>query len=133
MIVKEIARLAEVNPDTVRFYTREGLLRPQQNPRNGYYVYGSEDLRRLRFIRKGHKLGLSLDEIKVILTQTMNDGLASGDLRNLFAERLSRLEQELDELRRLRDDMRIRIEAWKHMPTGAPDGFSIQELIESWS
>jgi DNA-binding transcriptional MerR regulator len=133
MKVKEIARLAEVSPDTVRFYNRQGLLRPRQNPRNGYYVYVSDDLCRLRFIRMANKLGLSLDEIKVILSQAMEDGLLSGDLKALFTDRLSRLEQELNELKRLRDDMNAAIEVWQQMPDGAPNGYSVQELIEQWS
>lgn len=133
MKVKEIAKLADVSPDTVRFYNREGLLRPRQNPRNGYYVYVSEDLCRLRFIGVAHKLGLSLDEIKVILSQAMEDSLLSGDLKALFTDRLSRLEQELNELKRLRDDMNAAIEVWQKMPDGAPNGHSVQELIEQWS
>ncbi|MEH6563092.1 MAG: MerR family transcriptional regulator [Marinobacter sp.] len=133
MKVKEIARLAGVTPDIVRFYNREGLLRPRQNPRNGYYVYGSEDLCRLRFIRMANKLGLSLYEIKVILSQAMEDGLLSGDLKALFTDRLSWLEQELNELKRLRDDMNAAIEVWQQMPDGAPNGRSVQELIEQWS
>lgn len=133
MKVKEIARLAEVTPDTVRFYSREGLLRPRQNPTNGYYLFGSDDLCRLRFIRVANKLGLSLDEIKVILSQTMERGMASGDLRELFADRLIRLEQELNELKQLRDDMKASIEVWQQMPDGAPNGHSVQDLIDRWS
>ena len=44
MKVKEIAIGAGVNPDTVRFYTREGLLKPTRNPDNNYQQYDSEDL-----------------------------------------------------------------------------------------
>ena len=51
MKVKELATSAGVNPDTVRFYTREGLLKPSRNPDNNYQHYDAEDLRRLRFAR----------------------------------------------------------------------------------
>ena len=60
MKVKEIATAAGVNPDTVRFYTREGLLQPTRNPDNNYQQYDAEDLRRLRFARKARQLGFSL-------------------------------------------------------------------------
>jgi MerR family transcriptional regulator, Zn(II)-responsive regulator of zntA len=133
MKIKEIVKVAEVSPDTVRFYNRERLLRPRQDPQNGYYVYGSEDLCGLRFVRVANKLGLSLDEIKVLLSQTMDESFASGDLKELFADRLARLEQELNELKRLRDDMKAAIEVWQQMPDGTPNGHSVQELIERWS
>ena len=68
MKVNEIANLADVSPDTVRFYNREGLLRPRKDPRNGYNLYNSEDLWRLRFVRVANKLGFNLREVKVILS-----------------------------------------------------------------
>ena len=68
MKVKEIATAAGVNPDTVRFYTREGLLRPTRNPDNNYQQYDAEDLRRLRFARKARQLGFSLPEICLLYT-----------------------------------------------------------------
>ena len=43
------------------------------------------------------------------------------------------LEQELNELKRLRDDMKAAIEVWQQMPDGSPNGHSVQELIERWS
>lgn len=133
MKVNEIANLAKVSPDTVRFYNREGLLRPRKDPRNGYYVYSSEDLRRLRFVRMANKLGWNLSEIKVILSQGTEDGLAGGDLEKLFTDRLCRLDQELKELERLRDDMKATIQLWRQMPDGVPNGHSVQKLIEQWS
>src|SRR5690554_7328636 len=63
MKVKEIATAAGVNPDTVRFYTREGLLRPVRNPDNNYQLYDAEDLRRLRFARKARQQGVSVPVI----------------------------------------------------------------------
>ncbi|WP_148863294.1 MerR family transcriptional regulator [Marinobacter fonticola] len=134
MKVKEIARLADVSADTVRFYRREGLLRPRTNPCNGYHVYDSKDLSRLRFIRAANKLGLNLNEVRVILDQTMEDGgVASGNLKELFADRLLRLEQELNELKQLRDDMKAAVEEWQHRPGGVPNGENVQKLIGQWS
>ena len=133
MKVNEIANLAKVSPDTVRFYNREGLLRPRKDPRNGYYVYSSDDLRRLRFVRVANKLGFNLREVKVMLSHGTEGGLAGSDLRELFTDRLCRLEQELTELKRLRDDMKATVQVWRQMPDGAPNGQSVQELIARWS
>lgn len=79
MKVKEIATAAGVNPDTVRFYTREGLLRPTRNPDNNYQQYDAEDLRRLRFARKARQLGFSLPEIRQILEQAGQPSFALPD------------------------------------------------------
>ena len=44
MKVKEIAEAAGVNPDTVRFYTRENLLKPTRNPENNYQQCQSTEI-----------------------------------------------------------------------------------------
>ena len=44
MRVTELARAGGVTAETVRHYTREGLLRPQRDPRNGYQLYDEKGL-----------------------------------------------------------------------------------------
>ncbi len=34
--VNELAKFCDVSPDTIRHYTRIGLLKPSRNPENGY-------------------------------------------------------------------------------------------------
>ncbi|MDC8802710.1 MerR family transcriptional regulator [Halomonas pacifica] len=68
MRVTELARAGGVTAETVRHYTREGLLRPQRDPRNGYQLYDEEALGRLRLIDCLRSLGVGLPDIKKILT-----------------------------------------------------------------
>ncbi len=67
MKVSELARQAEVTAETVRHYTREGLLHPMRDPDNGYQLYDHADLERLRFIQRARTLGFSVAEISDIL------------------------------------------------------------------
>ena len=67
MKVSELARQAGVTAETVRHYTREGLLHPQRHPDNGYQLFGQHDLERLRFIQRARTLGFSVVEIRDIL------------------------------------------------------------------
>ena len=61
--IGQLAKLADVKPDTVRFYERPGLLdKPRRNP-NGYRSYRKATLYEIRFIRKAQSLGFSLDEV----------------------------------------------------------------------
>ena len=54
MRVSELAKNLEVNPDTVRYYTRIGLLRPRKNAENGYKEYDERDISRLNFYSQCH-------------------------------------------------------------------------------
>lgn len=132
MKVSDIAKAASVNPDTVRFYTREGLLHPQRNPDNGYKQYNSDDLTRLKFARKARQLGFSLAEIQSILGQADHDNSPCPMVRDIFESRLAEVETKLSELEALRDRMREAMTAWSTMPDGTPDGHTICRLIEHW-
>ena len=44
MRVIELARAGGVTAETVRHYTREGLLQPRRNPHNGYQLFETESL-----------------------------------------------------------------------------------------
>lgn len=132
MKVSELARAAGVSADTVRFYTREGLLQPQRDPHNGYQHYGTADLQRLRFARKARQLGFSLREVTGILRDAGERRSPCPQVRDLFAHKLAEVERQLQELTRLRDRMRAATEQWRSMPDGAPDGHTICRLIEHW-
>lgn len=132
MKVKELAVEAGVNPDTVRFYTREGLLKPTRNPDNNYQQYDTEDLRRLRFARKARQLGFSLPEIRQILERADDHHSPCPMVRDVFRERLALVEADIAELQQLRNRMTSALAAWQNMPDGTPDGHTICRLIEHW-
>ncbi|MBZ2169412.1 MerR family transcriptional regulator [Marinobacter sp. F4216] len=132
MKVKDIAQAAEVSPDTVRFYTREGLLTPQRDPDNNYQLFNADDLRRLRFARKARQLGFSLPEIRTIMAQADDHHSPCPMVRDVFEERLTEVERQIEELQQLRGRMRSALSAWKDMPDGTPDGHTICQLIEHW-
>jgi DNA-binding transcriptional MerR regulator len=132
MKVSELARAAEVSTDTVRFYTRAGLLHPRRDPNNGYQLYTAVDLQRLRFARKARQLGFTLKEVTAILSDADTKKSPCPQVRDLFAHKLAAVEQQLRELTELRDRMRAATLQWRDMPNGAPDGHTICRLIEHW-
>jgi MerR family copper efflux transcriptional regulator len=67
MRIGELAALAEVNIQTVRFYEREGLLRAPVRTASGYRSYAERDLEHLHFIRLCQGLGFTLREIQQLI------------------------------------------------------------------
>jgi len=66
LTIGDVARAADVATSTVRYYERRGLLRPDARA-SGQRRYRTETLRRLVFIRMMQDIGLSLDDVEVIL------------------------------------------------------------------
>ena len=60
MKVSELAKTAGVNPQTVRYYEREGLLDEPARNAAGYRDYDASAVRRLRFILEAKAIGFTL-------------------------------------------------------------------------
>ena len=132
MKVSELARRADVTAETVRHYTREGLLTPRRDPDNGYQLFDQTDLERLRFIQRARTLGFSVAEIGDILSHADQGDSPCPMVRDLLASRLPQIRARILELEALASRMEQALDAWAEMPDGTPDGHSLCRLIESF-
>lgn len=131
MQVADVAKQLNVTPETVRFYTREGLLKPTRNNTNGYYTYTETDKRRLLFIVNARHLGFSVPDIKAILVKADEGETPCPTVRELIEQRLAETEKRFQEIKALRDRMKKAIASWDEQPNELPCGHSICHLIES--
>lgn len=89
-----------VGVETIRFYQRKGLLE-EPTRESGIRRYGSEDLRRLRFIKQAQTAGFTLQEIKELLH--LDAGEDRSRARELAEARIKALDEKIVELMRARD------------------------------
>ena len=105
MRIGELAHLAGINPRTLRYYERIGLLAPSARTEAGYRLYSDTDADRLTFIRRAQMLGLSLAEIADIIT-LRDDGMPPcRHVRALAELRVAAINQQIAELEALRADL----------------------------
>ncbi|MCG8314374.1 MAG: MerR family DNA-binding protein [Pseudomonadales bacterium] len=133
MKVNQLAQKLAITPDTVRFYTRVGLLVPSRDPTNGYKLYNAKDLKRLRFILSARQLGFTVDDIFQILSVTDKGNSACPLVRRLIDQRLHETEQRFKDTVLLRDRMLSAIGTWEEKPDAEPTGEMICHLIEDFS
>src|SRR3954451_23251672 len=103
LTVAKLAAAGGVGVETIRFYQRKGLLETPTRD-DGIRRYGSEDVRRLRFIKQAQAAGFTLEQIKELL-----DLDASSDrsrVRALANERLVALDARIAELKQARDALK---------------------------
>ncbi len=132
MQVLDLAKRLGVTPETVRFYTRNGVLKPAINPDNGYRLYREREFQRLRFVLNARQLGFSVDDIQEILSHADQDESACGTVRRLIEKRLEETEKRFEETRRLRDRMKQAVSEWRQKPDKEPTGDMICHLIEEF-
>ena len=133
MKLGELAKRAGVTPDTVRHYTRIGLLKPMRNPANGYQLYNEVALQHLRFTQKARLLGFSLNDIQSIVHHQHSGTSPCPMVRDLMARQLPKVSRQIMQLQAQLTRMEGAMDAWKAMPDGLPGDTSICPLIEHWN
>lgn len=131
MTVSELARRARVTADTVRHYTRSGLLAPTRDKSNGYNCYSDSDLARLLFIRKARLLGFSLGDVSDILKESSHGQSPCPQVRKIIQQRLRETRHRLQDLGELQMRMEHAAALWANMPDCTLDGKAVCQLIEA--
>ena len=99
LTIGALAKAAEVNVETIRFYQRKGLLTEPERPLGSIRRYGSTDVARVRFVKAAQRLGFSLDEIAQLLT--LEDGTRCEQARALGQSKLADVRARLSDLQRI--------------------------------
>lgn len=132
MQVSEVALALNIPADTVRYYTRIGLIQPYKNAINGYKTYTKKEIQRLRFILSARQLGFSVKDIEAILAEA-KDGRSPCHLsKELIEQRLKETEAQFLKTQALRARMQAALNDWKDKPAKAPSGDMICHLIENF-
>ena len=100
--IGELARLGDVNPKTIRYYESIGLLPAPARTHSGYRDYDDSFLDRLTFIRTAQRLGLTLDEVKEILSFRERGEAPCAYVRGLLGAQLDSIDRRIRELEELR-------------------------------
>ena len=100
--IGEVARLAGVGIDAVRFYERKGLLATPPRTSSGYRNYSSRTVNRLRRAKQLQGLGLTLDEVVEVLTDVDRGQATCANEKERFETVLARIDAKLAALTELR-------------------------------
>jgi MerR family mercuric resistance operon transcriptional regulator len=101
----EVAHLAGVNPQTLRYYERIGLLDAPPRTPGGYRNYPADTVGVLRFVHRAKELGFQLDQIGELLEFTGNGPESCETVRSVAETRVRDLDQRINDLRRMRDSL----------------------------
>ncbi len=104
--VGQLAKAAKVNAQTIRFYEREGILKPIQRLDSGYRVYNEESLKRLHFIRQAKDLGFRLEEIQSLLNLRVRSVDRCNQVRTKAQQKLQDVQQKIGHLKKLEQTLK---------------------------
>ena len=102
LTIGRLARRAEVATSTVRYYERIRLLTPPRRTESNYRLYADDTVERLRFIRAAQVAGLTLADIRTLLSYRDGETAPCSEVQTLLESRLTQVEDRLRELRHVR-------------------------------
>ncbi len=102
LTIGALAKQGNVNPQTIRYYERRGLISESRRSESGYRLYGDEVAKRLTFIRRAQQLGFSLSEIEELLSLRMRPGISCAEVRKKARHKVASVDIKIAELQRIR-------------------------------
>jgi DNA-binding transcriptional MerR regulator len=100
-----LAAQAAVNPQTLRYYERRGLLSEPVRSPGGYRVYPDAAVQRVRFIRRAQQLGFALAEVDVLLHLAEGGPDSCEKARALATEKIIDLRGRIADLEALQNGL----------------------------
>ncbi len=99
LLVSEVARGAGVNPQTVLFYERRGLIPKAGRRPSGYREFDPETVDVIGFIQRAQELGFTLSEISELLSLRTTDDATCAEVRERASQKLRLIEDKISRLR----------------------------------
>ena len=105
LTIGQLAKQAEVNVETIRFYEREGLLVAPARLPSGYRQYDKAAVERVKFIRRAQRLGFTLKDAKDLLDLKADPEADRHEVREKATKKVGDIDQKIRELHAMREEL----------------------------
>ena len=107
MKIGELAKSAQTQSETIRYYEREGLLPQAIRSEANYRVYETNHIKRLAFIRHCRSLDMTLGEIRTLLQFKDMPEVNCGEVNLLLDAHIGHVAARIRELRGLEKELKL--------------------------
>lgn len=105
--IGELAKRCGVSTEALRFYEKNGLIKPATRNESGYRLYSDESEKQIQFVLKAKSLGLSLDEIKELLNIRLEASVHScAEVKAITTAKLDIIDNKIKELQQIRNALK---------------------------
>jgi len=113
MRIGELAKKADINIETIRFYERKGLLEQPLKPQSGYRDYSNKILEKILFIKRAKTLGFTLEEISGLLSMEV---AKCNDIQEMAAIKLADIRARIQDLQRMESVLKKLVDSCQANP-----------------
>lgn len=105
LTIGKLASATGTKVETVRYYEKAGLIAAPARTDGNYRSYRTEDLERLRFIRRTRDLGFSLEQVRALLSISGQRDRDCGTVDAIATEHLTEVDRKIADLIALRREL----------------------------
>jgi MerR family mercuric resistance operon transcriptional regulator len=119
MRIGQVAKAAQINIETIRFYERKGLIEQPLKPLEGYRDYSKKILEQLLFIKRAKNLGFTLEEVSGLLSM---ESAKCEEIQEMATSKLADVRARIADLKRMESVLNQLVLSCKTNPkkTGCP-------------
>ena len=104
--IGELAELASISRDALRFYEKHGLVTPTARTDSGYRLYSKSDVLRISFILSAKEVGFTLNEIHQLLElEVTKDDKSCQDVKQFVDNKIQVVNQRLTEIKKIKQSL----------------------------
>ncbi len=103
--IGDAARRSGVKVPTIRYYESIGLLPATDRTNSGRRSFGTDELRRLAFIRHARELGFEIEDIRELLALSDEPQQSCERADEVSRRHLAKIDRRLRSLKRLRKEL----------------------------
>jgi DNA-binding transcriptional MerR regulator len=122
MQIKQLATLANVSPQTIRYYESIGVLPQPERSSNGYRDYKENDLERLKLVLGARRLEFSLDDVTAIISMRDRREAPCRAVLDKLVQKADEIANRITELQRLERELRYLHALGQTFPIDDVDG-----------
>lgn len=103
--ISELAKLAGLGIQTIRFYERKELVPAPKRTESGYRQYDTSYLEHIRFVKNLQELGFSLEEIYELAQLKFNKRALGKRVKKLIQKKLEQIDDEINKLQKSQKEL----------------------------
>ena len=101
LTIGQLAKRAQVNVDTIRYYERRGLIPEPPRRQSGYRQYSQDDVVRIQFIKRAQELGFALKEIEELLALRVDPDTTCAGIKEQTEAKIADISTKIQTLQRM--------------------------------
>jgi Hg(II)-responsive transcriptional regulator len=102
LTIGQVAREANVNIETIRYYERRGLIFEPPRTESGYRKFPLKVVEDIKFIKRTQDLGFTLEEIKSLISASNDEKFRSEEMHDFTTSKIKEIETKIHDLHQMK-------------------------------